>query len=284
MKKLTLFALLAVFSCINTYAHLAEIGGIFYRFDGSEAIVTYKSYEEGNYGGGTDMEGPEEFANEYSGKVVIPKSVKYKGRTYRVTMIDDCAMYDCSGVTSVTLPSSITYIGNGAFSGCTKLSNITVGNAVEYVGWGILDDTKWIKKQPNGILYLGKYCLGYKGANPKGALTIKAGTRVIAGQAFSNCEGITSIKMPNTLISIGSYAFACCHSIQSLTFPYSMQSISVNAFFDCSKLKSVIISNPKTRIEYGAFGFCHKLHSIKLGKKSLKKSKISVMIEEGPVA
>ena len=284
MKKLTLFALLIAFSCINTYAHLTEIKGIFYRFSGSEAIVTYKSFEYGNEEGGTDMDGPNEFSNEYSGKIVIPQSVKYKGRTYRVTMIDDCAFYECSGVTSVTLPNSIKYIGNGAFSGCTNLSNITVGNAVEYVGWGILEGTKWYKKQVNGIIYLGKYCLGYKGSMPKGILNIKAGTTVIAGQAFSDCEDITSIKMPNTLITIGGYAFAGCHDIQTLAFPYSIKNISVNAFYNCSQLKSVVISNPKAQIEYGAFGFCNNLHSIKLGQKSLSKSKIREMTEEGAVA
>ena len=284
MKKLTLFALLIAFSCINTYAHLTEIKGIFYRFSGSEAIVTYKSFEYGNEEGGTDMDGPDEFSNEYSGKIVIPQSVKYKGRTYRVTMIDDCAFYDCSGVTSVTLPNSITYIGNGAFSDCTNLSNITVGNAVKYVGWGILDGTKWQKKQPNGILYLGKYCLGYKGSQPEGILKIKAGTTVIAGQAFGSCEDITSIEIPNTLITIGAYAFSGCHDIQSITFPFSMKNISVNAFYDCSQLQSVVIRNPKTQIEYGAFGSCNNLRSIKLGEKSLSKSKIQEMTEEGAVA
>lgn len=284
MKKITLFALLIVFSCINTYAHLAEIKGIFYRFSGSDAIVTFKSYECGNDDGGTDMDGPEEYTNEYSGNVVIPQSVKYKGRTYRVTMIDDCAFYECSGVTSVTLPNSITYIGNGAFSGCTKLSHITVGNAVKYVGWGILDGTKWHKKQANGILYLGKYCLGYKGAQPEGILKIKAGTTVIAGQAFGCCENITSINLPSTLITIGAYSFYGCNDIQSLTIPFSVKNISVNAFFDCTQLQSVVISNPNTQIEYGAFGSCYNLHSIKLGKKTLSTSKIQDMIEEGAVA
>ena len=254
MKKLTLLVIFFTFSCLNAFAHLAEIGGVFYRFLGTEAIVTYKSYECGNDDGGTDMEGPEEFDNEYSGKIIIPQSVKYKGRTYRVTTIDDCAFYECSGVTSVTLPSTITYIGNGAFSGCAKLSNIIVGNAVNFVGWGILDGTKWYKRQPNGILYLGNYCIGYKGTAPIGAITIKTGTRVIACQALSGSK-ITSVKIPKSTVSVCVYAFNYCED-----------------------LKTVTINNPNVNIEECAFSGCTILKSFKIGTRSLSQSKIQKLI------
>ena len=55
--------------------------------------------------------------NYYSGNVVIPESVTYKGKTYSVTSIGSYAFYGCSGLTSVTIPNSVTSIGEYAFYG-----------------------------------------------------------------------------------------------------------------------------------------------------------------------
>ena len=58
------------------------------------------------------------YDNEYTGNVVIPESVDYNGNTYPVTSINSRAFYDCGGLTSVTIPNSVTYIGTGAFYSC----------------------------------------------------------------------------------------------------------------------------------------------------------------------
>jgi hypothetical protein len=57
-------------------------------------------------------------SNEYSGSVTIPESVEYNGKTYKVTSIGNFAFNDCSGLTSITIPNSVTTIGYSAFSGC----------------------------------------------------------------------------------------------------------------------------------------------------------------------
>ena len=71
------------------------------------------------------------YSGEYSGDLVIPKSVVYDGSNYSVTSIDPHAFIYCKSLKSVTLPNSVTTIGSSAFSGCYGLSSITISNSVK---------------------------------------------------------------------------------------------------------------------------------------------------------
>lgn len=89
---------------------IPEIDGIYYLFseEKEEAIVTHTST---GY-------------NSYSGNLVIPDSVTFSGKNYRVTEIGYRAFYNCTGLTSVTIPESVTAIGASAFSGCSNLTTV----------------------------------------------------------------------------------------------------------------------------------------------------------------
>ena len=70
----------------------------------------------------------------YSGSVTIPSSVTYNSTSYAVASIGASAFYNCTGLTSVTIPNSVTTIAEGAFFYCTGLTSVTIPNSVTSIG------------------------------------------------------------------------------------------------------------------------------------------------------
>jgi len=80
--------------------------------------------------------------------------------------------------------------------------------------------------------------------------------------AFRDCEGLTSIEIPNSVTSIGSWAFYGCSRLTSVTIPNSVTSIEKLAFYGCTGLTSVSIPNSVTSIGVWAFYGCTGLTSV----------------------
>ena len=135
----------------------------------------------------------------YAGKVAY----KYKGTMPQNTSISlqdgtlgiaSYAFYNCSGLTSVTIPNSVTYIGSDAFS-----------------------STAWYNNQPDGLVYAGKVAYRYKGTMPQNtSISLRNGTLGIAQKAFHNCTGLASVTIPNSVTEIGSSAFYGCSGLTSV--------------------------------------------------------------------
>ena len=84
----------------------------------------------------------------------------------------------------------------------------------------------------------------------------------IGNIAFSGCSGLTSLTIPNSVTSIGEEAFRGCSGLTSLTIPNSVTSIGNSAFSGCSGLTSLTIPNSVTDIGKSAFGGCSGLKEI----------------------
>lgn len=84
----------------------------------------------------------------------------------------------------------------------------------------------------------------------------------IGSEAFKDLTGLTSITIPNNVTSIGFSVFQGCSGLTSVTLPNSITSISSSLFHGCTQLSSITIPNSVTSIESGAFAACSGLTSI----------------------
>ena len=245
-------------SCIALWAHDVEIGGIYYNLDKTNktAGVTYRGDDYDYYD------------DEYTGSVTIPETITYNSEIYSVTSIGYNAFYGCSGLTSVTIPNSVTSIGSSAFYNTSIYNN----------------KSNW----DNGVLYIDNCLIEANSDVVKGSYTIKEGTRIIGERAFSNCSGLTSVTIPNSVTYIGYMAFsgtgiynnnsnwdngvlyidnwlieANSNVVKgSYTIKEGTRIIGYSAFAYCRGLTSVIIPNSVTSIGAAAFYDCSGLTSV----------------------
>ena len=130
--------------------------------------------------------------------------------------LGDYAFYGCSGLTSLTIPSSVTEIGWHAFEDCSSLTSLTIPSSVTSIG-------SW----------------AFSGCSGLTNLTIPSSVTEIGDAAFRDCSGLTSFTIPFGVTSIGSWAFSGCSGLTSFTIPSSVTSIGSKAFSGCSGLTNL---------------------------------------------
>ena len=179
-----------------------------------------------------------------------------------VTKIGYYAFYDCSRLTSVTIPDSVTTIGYQAFCCCISLTSVTIPDSVTTIGEEAFYYCTSLTSVtiPDSVTTIGEEAFYY--CTSLTSVTIGDSVTTIGDSAFSYCRSLTSVTIGNSVTTIGEYAFSSCWSLTSVTIPDSVTTIGSSAFNDCSSLTSVTIPDSVTTIGSSAFNDCSSLTSV----------------------
>ncbi len=139
-------------------------------------------------------------------KVVIPATITYQGKTYKVTSIDESAFYNMNNITSVTIPAGVEEISTTAFVSCDSLKTFTVSS----------DNKHYSAKKGMLLNKEGTILIAYPSA--KGTIIIDKKIKVIGAYAFSACKYLTGVVIPKTVTRIEGCAFSNSKSLSKVTF------------------------------------------------------------------
>ena len=193
--------------------------------------------------------------------VIIPDNVTYIGKGAfekcinlinvttgnGVTMIDDDAFLDCTNLTSVDMGNNVNHIGN-AFFGCDNLTKLNIPNGVAYIGaylyrheylqCNVYDNARYLGNGENPYFVL----VGVTDSSITGC-EIHPDTKFINSYAFCNCKNLTSIVIPEGVISIGDSAFQSCGALSTVTVPNGITYMGRDVFGYCTSLRYTTYDN-----------------------------------------
>lgn len=204
------------------------------------------------------------YSAEASGDLVIPEYID----GYKVTEIGEAAFSWNSDVTSLTIPETVTTIGDSAFRGLA-ITKLVIPKSVTKMGEAAFCNNQSLAsisfQEGTSISEIGTYMFCYSKIK---SIKIPASVKKIGNGAFSGCENLETVTFPkNTKVTaIANGAFLSCIKLKTITLPETVNSIGKQAFASCTTLSSVNIPSKVTKIEYATFADCNGLKSYTIPK------------------
>ena len=157
--------------------------------------------------------------------------------------------FSYSGLTSVTIPNSVISIDHCVFKNCRSLTSITIGNSVASIGLGVFEycsSLTSIKVESDNTTYDSRNNCNAIIETATNTLIVGCKNTIIpnsvtriGNEAFEYCSGLTYINIPNSVTNIGREAFGECNRLTSVAIGSGMKIIGENAFANCSNLTDV---------------------------------------------
>ena len=200
------------------------------------------------------------------GSMTLPSTVIYEGETYTVTAIDDCAFFECDGLTgTLVIPGSVTDVGDHSFYACTGLQAVELQEGVT---------TIWHR--------------AFQSCSGIASITLPNTITTIFHEAFSDCSSLTSLYIPASLTTVYASVFTLEPSMETITvdennprfysennaiitrddstlfvgckttvIPDYIVAIGENAFYGCGDGGDLVIPNSVLTIGDYAFQYSH---------------------------
>ena len=190
----------------------------------------------------------------------------------------------CNELQEITIPSSVTYIGENIFSNCPKLTSIRFDPncKLESLSNQFLSNCNPIQEieLPTSITTLQEN--GFIGCASLSRITMPNVKHIDRG-TFDSCYSLSTIELPSTLTYLGSFVFENCFELKEINIPESVVKIGDQVFLNCEALTSVTIPTSVTEVDHSLFRKCSHLKEIYIGKERIKtypfKVTYSIMLQ-----
>jgi hypothetical protein len=240
---------------------------------------------------------PDEYEQEYKGgRVHIPQTVDYRGRTFTVTSVAGYSINNMY-VNRINIPEGMTRLEDKAFYGCYLDSIIYIPRSVEHIGVSafyphidiegfVVDEANMVYDSregcnaiietatstllfgcmnsviPHGVVRIAP--AAFIGAPGPERLDIPATVKEIGKKAFFH-SGVKELTIPESVTRIEDYTFQWSEQLQRVTLPSTLTSIGYGAFSHCA-FTELTIPDAVTEIGDYAFDCCEQLHTLTIGK------------------
>ena len=160
-------------------------------------------------------------ADQLTGEVVIPSTVNYDGTNYVVSQIGKSAFEGYSGITKMTIPSTVSIIEEKAFRNCTALREINT---------------------PQPLSTIGDYA--FEGCSSLENYSLQASISKLGEGCFRNCTSLASVTFPTSLNNIPAKACEGCTALEEINIDRNMLTIGSKAFFGCAAVTDFTCLTP----------------------------------------
>ncbi len=184
----------------------------------------------------TDKDEATLLPNNYSGEMVVPEKVAWKGVDYPVVAFSDQCFYN-SGVSAVKIPGTVVKLGEGCFEK-SRIQSIEIPSSVTTLGKDCFSQCNLLCDVilPNSISAISSGCF----SNCNSLVTIKIPSSVTSlGAGAFSFSGIHNIELPKSITYLEAYCFSNCENLESIRLPKSLVRIGTQAFEECTNLKVI---------------------------------------------
>jgi len=266
--KRTIFSLLLLLIAFTASSSIFEVDGLWYEIttDNTVTLIAQRSDD------GAQLS----FKIYYEGDVTIPETVNYEGQQYTVTAVEEGTFRNSAKLTSVTIPATVTSLGEMPFVSCVRLSTINLSE--ENPSYSLFDGVLYDKdfttliacpgaRQEEVSVHSSATTISpsaFQGCTSLTSVTLSAGIQQIGADAFNGCKKITSVNIPYGVTAISDGLFANCTSLQRVNIPKTVTVVGDKAFYQCSKLTAINLPNSVKKIGNSAFSLCSVLAAVSL--------------------